>query len=1173
MAMDPLAALAALDELVPAVGDDGQADGEAIAEHGEELGDLVEMAGVLAIPEARRYQQRSWELLAHARGAKKARAQQSNLDKERAVRQRVEGCFSVLAAVSSNVIAGQSLLQRQPLDPIVRAKIAFKLATMPRARGQTAKGHCIRQARSGWEVSSFMMEQQLAHLQRMMMPDGAAARHDQEGAARPRHRTLMVTFQWDETSQRLKPILGRCLPASRTNRSQAGAQIMVLSGGMHVSEAVPALHAEASQHKLTVHPWFARSLRLEAQDANFILAGILKSLPFEFDSPDSMNELMMNYDVMIISVGMDRAAANQVVVRWMCDHAYHRLQHPNLLIHVEPCALHGIALVKSRAKVSRSVAAALFSFTRWVRISKNHEALAMALYKVIESRLTVRQEARPAELRQRGEALVKALYGEFESEHFWKKNKTGEAYKTTLLTNLEDICKVHDFGSADPFVFWNSVAEGSDDHVVSGKRIGATVTRDRKEMVNRIARPMLDFLSGNAWVAATESRWTNFFRVLRRFTIVCAANRLLLEALKDVKTSLALEDSLEASLAKLVAADRNDFSSTNKLRLLRITKVLCTGNTLMSLAIMAEAQLPVERMQSKVFGADRSRPSLLDLINPAFSPIIKCQAELLELLQHFGPHDRSWQLLSALQGDFAADAIRKAARKEVLQITCGMFEMFVLRMSEVPYKLAWLTLDVVDADLQTKRKIVKEFFGTPVACLPFFCRRLREVFTTEADMLVKAPGTLRTWLLGSVVAIDFSERSHAQLRRDLMSTGQASGLAPAVDRVFCRQVAAEHVFRGGVDPAGHRLEALLPDHLRQAGAPPATRRGGSNPYQEFYHFKARALKDTHAPNRPITAEERADFDQRIKAEWQEIKSDPEERALWLDAFRARRPQPACPQPIAGAPDADAPLIPHAAVDADDGDDAAFEGIFGGKNRQWLASPSSLSDFISAHPLTSRPKVKDEEDKLFVRGPVPKRKESIHGGWGSVYGCRALYKNACEHTMPAEAVGALGMFTGRLNGWVSSLSKPDLDGGEQLLLLEGFDGENDQAKLNMAALLVGHRGRPKMQFFAECALASTKAVAWAPQAYPYELVILDKPSRMVHNSDDSVREVATCTSDELAMAALAAKPSWRFYPLKYVIPPGPCLLKMTVEGHGEEVQEKGKKCNKNDRSQGGAAERV
>lgn len=89
MAMDPLAALAALDELVPAVGDDGQADGEAIAEHGEELGDLVEMAGVLAIPEARRYQQRSWELLAHARGAKKARAQQSNLDKERAVRQRV----------------------------------------------------------------------------------------------------------------------------------------------------------------------------------------------------------------------------------------------------------------------------------------------------------------------------------------------------------------------------------------------------------------------------------------------------------------------------------------------------------------------------------------------------------------------------------------------------------------------------------------------------------------------------------------------------------------------------------------------------------------------------------------------------------------------------------------------------------------------------------------------------------------------------------------------------------------------------------------------------------------------------------------------------------------------------------------------------------------------------
>ena len=87
-------------------------------------------------------------------------------------------------------------------------------------------------------------------------------------------------------------------------------------------------------------------------------------------------------------------------------------------------------------------------------------------------------------------------------------------------------------------------------------------------------------------------------------------------------------------------------------------------------------------------------------------------------------------------------------------------------------------------------------FSEPRACLPLFCTRLLDMFPTEHNFLHGAGAVIETWLQGCFTSIDFSERAHAQFRRDIASPTSGGNFAASVDRLLVRQWTASHISRG-----------------------------------------------------------------------------------------------------------------------------------------------------------------------------------------------------------------------------------------------------------------------------------------------------------------------------------------------------------------------------------------
>ena len=65
--------------------------------------------------------------------------------------------------------------------------------------------------------------------------------------------------------------------------------------------------------------------------------------------------------------------------------------------------------------------------------------------------------------------------------------------------------------------------------------------------------------------------------------------------------------------------------------------------------------------------------------------------------------------------------------------------------------------------------MAQDFYRVHADCLPLFAKRLRRKFSSAAEFARRAPPLLEKWALSAVLAIDPSERSHAQLRRVVAS--------------------------------------------------------------------------------------------------------------------------------------------------------------------------------------------------------------------------------------------------------------------------------------------------------------------------------------------------------------------------------------------------------------------
>ena len=227
-----------------------------------------------------------------------------------------------------------------------------------------------------------------------------------------------------------------------------------------------------------------------------------------------------------------------------------------------------------------------------------------------------------------------------------------------------------------------------------------------------------------------------------------------------------MDHSLEASLAVMIARDDNDFSSRNKLRLLKILRAVAGEESDWTIVVGVLASGPIDTLQYQMFGHDKKACTLADLIHPRNSLLGECQAKLLDLATTFDSEPSSvWRLLRLVRVDVHDEHVRREARRQLLQSCAGLLDIFELRYSGMPYQLAWTCFD--DLPLELQEKAVANFFQTPKDCLSFLSFQLRNKYPHRHIMLAKAPLVLGTWLKKRV-------RPHTSVRKGSQRDEQSS---------------------------------------------------------------------------------------------------------------------------------------------------------------------------------------------------------------------------------------------------------------------------------------------------------------------------------------------------------------------------------------------------------------
>ena len=204
----------------------------------------------------------------------------------------------------------------------------------------------------------------------------------------------------------------------------------------------------------------------------------------------------------------------------------------------------------------------------------------------------------------------------------------------------------------------------------------------------------------------------------------------------------------------MIAADKDDFSSRQKLRLLRVCSQLCPATAAVDLAIVFNCLLCVDLMLYDLLGDGntKKKATLADLCCGSESPISKAQARIVEKLQAWGADGPSWRLLTCVGASPWDVRAAMMAKSELLLLSAALVDHFELRMSRPPYTLIRLLNPEISQVEQ--RRIVLEFLRAPVHCLSLLCRRLRELCPTMRPMLNLGRSVVQAWATNCFVGID-----------------------------------------------------------------------------------------------------------------------------------------------------------------------------------------------------------------------------------------------------------------------------------------------------------------------------------------------------------------------------------------------------------------------------------
>jgi len=1106
---------------------------------GEADEDLAVVAGIAAARPIQRHEQRSWQLLQFARAKRESHIQQRKLDRISRERDAANKTLEMVATQFPAVGAAFGIKKKSTVMSISRAQVALKIAFMPCLRGEDHASRKV-QNNSCFLVAKACLELQV-ECERKLFLDVPCSTDSYRPIDLSVHH---YAWQWDESSQRMRAALACQLRDERTSYAAVAVQVIVQHGQMS-----KFLFFSDGRSSIDCEPIFCKSRLLQVPNSDSIREAVLRAYPFDLTDAEDLSARASKCDVLLLTWCCDRATANFSFLKWIWSLLNSHSMPDNLVLHVEPCVAHGVALVKSRPQRAKEIVRSSHSLAALFRGWRFATTMRTTIISQVRSKLKTKRAVRPASSIAKSHRLIDFLFGGDDCAWLWKK-KNGTRTPGNLLVDVRALADVVDLGVSCELVHWCFVTEGSAEHA-AGLEIGAPCCKDFEERVEKIAVRIINVIIHKRWEKSADGRWTYTLPALRKFALGFLT-RVFPDCLSDIYVFWQLSEGLAATLARQIALDSGDFEARSKMRLLRVCKTLCDAEVSWQIGVEIIVLSEIDTLLYDVLGnQEKERATLETLLNEPSALLAKTQRRMLELLQRWNPDTEFGFFLRAMGGNLNSMEVRMYYREVVLSTSCALFDHFEVMMSGPLYSVVRMgdrTLSRPEC-----RELAVGFFGQPERCLPLSCQQIRKLFPTEQALMRAAPHLAQALSSGAFHAIDFAERTHAQVRQDLKSSGRARNFSSSCSRVFCQQVAAAQEKRFGAHPGDVSLDTLAAPPPRPCSegdcalvaaevgaAPKKAKKTGLSPKVEFQNSKLAAYKKLHAPHRALTEPELDAFYERSRSQWAALSEAEQSSwdAIWRGGVRRRSVRSVQPVATGQSPALDQKPL-------------------------WLAAASKESPvhpekLLEIHRSTSKAErrrgVSDDPD-LLIRADEslarPGANSNILDLHSPLFGCAANKKNICRDALEDDLSRRLDQHCALFNAFVDSLSREVATSSRCMIWLRG----RGVAPCDVVVLLCGARFSPKCQYFLRCCLADAPADAEFRMPELPCVVRLAVGAARVNRNYPSLQ---FNTSDELGLelARKGSGVSWDLVPLKWhLVEFTDNLVDMVITSAGEAFEKK------------------
>jgi len=234
------------------------------------------------------------------------------------------------------------------------------------------------------------------------------------------------------------------------------------------------------------------------------------------------------------------------------------------------------------------------------------------------------------------------------------------------------------------------IQEDSYEHRILKLEVGSSCCESDAESLDKTQLTVHNVALGYAWSIDAVARWLHSTRLIARFLLLSIAQRPLPRALSLLQVTLDATESLEGTLARLVAASKDDWSARSRLKLLKVCQALCPVSSSTDMALYMASVARLDRVLYTIlgYGEDKPRATLFDLATASQSPICQALSDLCYMLEHWGGDVEEWEVLALVGGNFNDPDLKVKSRRELLQLSSGLSEQFEFRLSNPPMSVS-----------------------------------------------------------------------------------------------------------------------------------------------------------------------------------------------------------------------------------------------------------------------------------------------------------------------------------------------------------------------------------------------------------------------------------------------------------------------------------------------------